>query len=375
VFLDPSEQTALTVVGYLSWRRVGDLISICIAKGLHGEIRPSETVPFWLSELRKRQFVVTYSLDKSSSIFLGRPPRLQRKYCSMQLPLDLDSKHLRLPALQLEDEINKLDEAGWNTEGSFRENLYARTMLICHMITEDIQELMLSTIPEHREEYALTVLSRSQDAWNNLPSFIKDAPSTPLNGVLQHYLSDAIRIAFLHNEFLLQRVLVQKLKTSNEELVLVSRNELEKVLAIFRHHRTSSRHAVDIPWFIAKYALPAAGVLAFELLRQSQGQHVGSTFHRSEVVQNLSSLVAALKWVASRQAANYDICNYARPVLQQILDIVLSPCQDHPNPQNATDLANNSEAASEFDLMNQTCSEAEFWSLLPQHPLLADYRT
>lgn len=98
---------------YMSWCRLGDLISACIAKGLHMGV-DSEHVSLWLSELRKRTFAHTYIFDKAISSFTGRPPRLLRKYCSMQLPLDIRREHLWMPEAQLEREMNQLDVNGWS---------------------------------------------------------------------------------------------------------------------------------------------------------------------------------------------------------------------------------------------------------------------
>jgi hypothetical protein len=133
---------------YLTWRRLGTLISACVAKGLHGEIRVSSDVPFWMSELRKRLFAATYILDKSISNFLGRPPRLSRKYCTMQLPLDLEPAHLRLPGAELEDVVNRLDQHGWNTNASLGGMVWIRCQFILSMICEDVLELALAALPE-----------------------------------------------------------------------------------------------------------------------------------------------------------------------------------------------------------------------------------
>jgi hypothetical protein len=133
---------------YLTWRRLGTMISACVAKGLHGEIEVSADVPFWMSELRKRVFAGTYVIDKSLSNFLGRPPRLPRKYCVMQLPLDLEPEHLRLPEAELEDIVNKLDQHGWNTNASLRGMVWIRCHFIISMICEDVLELSLAALPE-----------------------------------------------------------------------------------------------------------------------------------------------------------------------------------------------------------------------------------
>jgi len=134
---------------YHTWRRLGNLISACVAKGLHGEIEVSADVPFWMSESRKRLFAATYIFDKTISNFLGRPPRLSRKYCTMQLPLDLELKHLRLPDAELEDVVNGLDQHGWNTNASLGGMVWIRCHFIMSMICEDVLELALAALPEH----------------------------------------------------------------------------------------------------------------------------------------------------------------------------------------------------------------------------------
>ena len=126
---------------------MGDLTSITVAAGLHGEIKPTEKVPFWLSESRKRVFGVAYITDKAMGNFLGRPPRLPRRYCTMQLPLDLDLRHLRLPDKQLEEEIHRLDSNGWNVSSEPRATVFVRSGIMSQMINEDILELMMSSLP------------------------------------------------------------------------------------------------------------------------------------------------------------------------------------------------------------------------------------
>ena len=144
----------LTNLGYMTWRRLGDLVSACIAKGLHTEIKVSHEIPFWMAELRKRTFAVAYNLNISISTFLGRPPRLARKFCVMQLPLDLESGALRLPPAQLEHELNQLDDQGWNRNGLLMGTTYVRTHLICNMIGEDILELSLASLPRNDTAFA-----------------------------------------------------------------------------------------------------------------------------------------------------------------------------------------------------------------------------
>lgn len=105
---------------------------------------------------------------------MGRPPRLPRKYCFMQLPSDINLRQLRLPADQMEAEIEKLDERGWNTRGEIRSNLYNRTSLICNMIREDILELELASLPIADIAIPENILSRSRASWNAFPAWIRE---------------------------------------------------------------------------------------------------------------------------------------------------------------------------------------------------------
>lgn len=72
------------------------------------------------------------------------------------------------------------------------------------------------------------------------------------------------------------------------------------------------------------FGLPSAGVLAIELLRQSQIPESNPSFPRSEVIQNLSRFAANLEYMIWPHAGNYEICQQARKVLRHILDRVLS---------------------------------------------------
>jgi Fungal specific transcription factor domain len=175
------------------WRRLGDFFAACITKGLHTGSIVSPEVPFWLSEIRKRTFGHAYNLDKSISSFMGRPPRLPRKYCSMQLPLDLDLTMLQLSDAQLEIEVEKLDEDGWNTAGDFRSNLYTRSSLVCNMIREDILELALASLPHDNIAVAKNILHRSRAAWESFPAWIRQMREQPHRDGLLRYLSNEVR--------------------------------------------------------------------------------------------------------------------------------------------------------------------------------------
>lgn len=66
---------------------MGDLSSSLFALGYHEKINDSASpIPNFIVELRKATFARIYAADKSLAIFLGRPPRIIKAYCNLQLP-------------------------------------------------------------------------------------------------------------------------------------------------------------------------------------------------------------------------------------------------------------------------------------------------
>ena len=339
------------------------------------EIQVDANTPFWLSEMRKQTFAITYSMDKDLSSFTGRPPRLLRKYCSMQLPLDMKQERMTLPEDLLVEELDKLDEHGWNTMKAFLPTTYVRSWLISNMITEDILEFLLTSLP-HEDEVvtARNIIRRLESSWETLPEFIRKSSMLRSN-FADEYIPEAPVLDHRHNYFLLQRALVSKGHQTNEELLRVSSEQLKTVLAMTRREKTTVQYACDIPWIMAKYALPTAGVLGIELLRESQGiTKLPPSFNRSNAVQDLSGLVAALKWMVPRPQGDFEICDQARRVLQRILNLVLDPgAYRHTKNTGAESSAQDNQTGADHHswlMISNGGSEPDFWASLPDHPLL-----
>ena len=64
--------------GYISWRKLGDVISSLYALGYHERV--DTTLPP-LESFREVAFARAFSGDTNVSLFLGRPPRIDRKHC------------------------------------------------------------------------------------------------------------------------------------------------------------------------------------------------------------------------------------------------------------------------------------------------------
>lgn len=128
----------------------------CLSAGTILALRSPETVRphpcrllcLLISIRCHRVFAALYAHDKSLSSLLGRPPQLCRRYCSLQLPLDLDIHQLQLPQDQLQSVIDGLDADGWNREESVIGTAYNRAHLIGSMVREDILELSIASLPQ-----------------------------------------------------------------------------------------------------------------------------------------------------------------------------------------------------------------------------------
>lgn len=127
---------------------------------------------------------------------------------------------------------------------------------------------------------------------------------------------------------------------------------------------------------IALYGLPPAGVLAIELLQHSRdANQTSQKFPESEVIQNLSILISAIKCNVRSTNGNYTICNQARKMLQATLDSVLSPKPTSTIVEGIAPASGFPAAGIGNDLdinmwFDETNFDMDFWRSLEDHPLL-----
>lgn len=141
------------ISGIIVWRRLGDLCTAVTATGLHREPKVPLGIPRFLSECRKRTFAAAYRIDKGISTFLGRPPRLCLRYCSHQIPLDLDDGQLMEDGINFDLALASMDQNGWNIDKSIRPSAWIRLRFIMATFREEILEMSLSTSPYISEEH------------------------------------------------------------------------------------------------------------------------------------------------------------------------------------------------------------------------------
>ncbi|KAF2265082.1 hypothetical protein CC78DRAFT_211996 [Lojkania enalia] len=324
---------------YCNWQKSGYLATALMAYGLHQEIKVDDKTPFFMAEFRKRLFICCYEVDKFTASFVGRPPRLPRQYCRIQLPLDLSDAQVMSDGLDLNDAVEELDGDGWNQRGMIQRCTFARIFAWNALITEEILEISLGF--QSSEEIVLRaadIESRAVRLWENLPSFLRidlkspwDIGRAPIEMVFLAY----IRLADLGHHFLLQRTLIKKVGTDSTKLLTVSREIFSFILVITNHRDTMRDFQMDFTQLLTMYGIPAAAVIGIELLHQEQNAAlVANPLPRSDTIQDLSVFVACLGSTRP-ESGGYAACDRGRRFLRRILDTILDPAQP-ANTENAS---------------------------------------
>lgn len=141
--LQTSSSPLTHILGFKAWRRLNHASSALFADGLHETVKEKEYLPFFLTQLRQQIFARIYGSDISFAVFLGRPPRVSKRFCYTSMPLDIEENIYSLVGESLDQELAHLDRNGWNTLGQIRKSAVIRWSMITSMIREDALETLL----------------------------------------------------------------------------------------------------------------------------------------------------------------------------------------------------------------------------------------
>ncbi|TQB74292.1 hypothetical protein MPDQ_005015 [Monascus purpureus] len=330
---------------YRPWRKLAELSNVVFTLD---QSKQSAQLPFFLIELRKRLMAGAYGIDKRLATFLARPPQISWRYCDMQLPLDLSYDEILAAPETREAAISKLDLSGWNTKGVIHKAAWLRISLLVGSIREQVLELSLSRQVEDLPLKVSEISQNSRRTWDELPGFLHWRPGVE-SSILHSSVLIPMNLEFLYNDFLLYRILVKRAQTGYESLIGISHEILKTTLELIGKEIGSGTGTYSVGWNASSFGIPAAGVLAMELLRQSgylsQSSPPNISHRRSEIIQNLSIFASHLQYVVRPHDGNYDICQYSRRIICRILDRILSvnlPALSSPLPAEvlATDWLN-----------------------------------
>ncbi|CAI7678673.1 unnamed protein product [Penicillium pancosmium] len=311
---------------YQAWRRLGDLIATVYAAGLHTD-GEDDNRPFFLRQWRKGCLISVFYMDKMQACFVGRPPLMNYRYCTMEPPLDLSDDVLIEGGDALNKAISELDSNGWNTHGGRYRMTPSRLRFRMAICREQTLELALGTHqPRDLVQKTQEIKEKICAVWESTPDQIcydrrnNDDFHDGFLTIVYMYLN------YLYTCFLLQRTLIKHTNTGQEALCDISRQTLAIVINL-----TSVRSPmVDLDrhysWIALTYGLPTASVLLLELLHQSHkpGPH-NIELPRSELIRNLSVFISVLSWVSRPGHGNYHTCKEAEKKLSRILDQLLDP--------------------------------------------------
>lgn len=132
-----------------SWSRLGELSTDLFALGYHRDVKEAGAAteaPEFLIEARRRLFAAAYQLDKSLATFLGRPPRIPKRYTDCKIPKDLSDDALATDKRDLSHLRGDLDEDGWNTGLLFQRSTWIRVRYIMMTFRDEILEVSMQNI-------------------------------------------------------------------------------------------------------------------------------------------------------------------------------------------------------------------------------------
>lgn len=132
------------IIGYLAWRRLGDLSATVYAAGLHRIDGPADNnCPFFVKQIRRGCFALAFYADKCVATFVGRPPLINHRYCSLDAPLDVSDDILFSEGDVLERGLAELDENGWDRHGRRHRVSPIRIRYILSVFREQVLEIAL----------------------------------------------------------------------------------------------------------------------------------------------------------------------------------------------------------------------------------------
>ncbi|KAF4549241.1 putative glycosyl hydrolase family 10 protein 2 [Elsinoe fawcettii] len=358
---------------YNSWRRLGDVISSLFALGHHRQTEVKTSLPPFVVEMRRTAFARAYSADKNVSIFLGRPPRLHRRYCQFYLPHseilvrggDRSPLHLPVPWLE-EDLFNYTTDTKWAA--------------ICGILKADLLDIMEEDESDDRRRRIDLVVECANVQWDAFPAHMRlDQPLRFYE--MQPFRRDLLvgsKLNYLHTLFLAQLARSNRVIVPEQEMIKLSIEILGLAVeaALLKH--TLANSGTSLVWKVAYYGLAAAGMICLALLNPALRAHFDAEMPK--VIQDLQVLVAQVETGAlvRFEEANFGLLAAATRTIQNLLNRIITGRLPHhqfngSRQSSAQPLDAQSEVFWDTWTHNELPDfEADFWLNLGEHPLLTD---
>ncbi|RAK98555.1 fungal specific transcription factor domain-containing protein [Aspergillus ibericus CBS 121593] len=279
---------------YHSWRKIGDVISSIFHLGYHDDIDAKPDAPDFLTQLRKTAFARIYSTDKNLASFLGRPPRMTKRFSTLQIPSSFPDP--------------QGDSTAWdpNAKASYRAE--TRWSALCASLKEEISELARDKSNEIPAERIGAIKDQAEAHWQALPPQFQIEGSLATHDQLSSFERDFListRLNHLHVLFLLQ------------PLALTTPSEPDSSI----HDKQLINSGTGLLWKIVHYGLPAAGMLLLAMLKQRHAP-MPTGLSRAKVLQELSVFVVEIQkgMIVKRGDPIYVLLSQATHTIQRVLE-------------------------------------------------------
>ncbi|KAJ5674147.1 hypothetical protein N7462_009586 [Penicillium macrosclerotiorum] len=342
---------------YHSWRKLGDVISSMYALGYHENLEAKSDISPFLVTLRKSAFARIYSADKNIGIFLGRPPRMNRRFCHFQIPSSEKYEHSR----------GKTEVWSQDSKAGYRADTIWSAL--CASLKEEVWELLQDKQNGDCARKASAIEKRAMQHWKDLPfhfrleGSLKQTASSPFD---RDFLAH-VRLNHLHVLFLLRLLLLNTLTEPDIPIIETAGQMLALVVECILLREQLTNSGTGLVWKVAYYGLPAAGIILLALLKQQT--HATAGVSRTKMLRDLSVFVAEVQigTIVRTGDPNYALLSKATQTIQRFLDSfnsdAVQPLIDAGHDEGGDDWA----ALLRQDLWD---FEAGFWQSLADHPSL-----
>ncbi|KAJ5601544.1 ATP adenylyltransferase C-terminal [Penicillium lagena] len=377
---------------YHTWRKLGDVISSTFALGYHENLETKPGIPPFLIELRKTAFARIYSADKNIAIFLGRPPRMNKRFCHFQIP---SCRTVIDDPTETHHDINH-----WEPDSQAGYRADTRWSALCAFLKEEIWELLQDKHHASCSQRASEIQDQAKAQWQALPAHfrlegsLKQCTHTPFE---RDFLA-GVRLQHLHVLFLLRLLLLHSLTEPDMAIIETAEQMLALVVEIILLRDQLTNSGTGLIWKVsiylvfwilpcilielqvAHYGLPAAGIILLSMLNLHSMSQSGIS--RTKTLQGLSVFVAEVQigTIVRPGDPNYALLSKATQTIQRFLDSFQSdptPHQQHQKQYQHSyprDVAPHHDEASDdwaaFLEQDTWDFEAGFWQSLADHPSL-----
>ncbi|KNG82297.1 hypothetical protein ANOM_008700 [Aspergillus nomiae NRRL 13137] len=313
------------------YAQFGDLVSCIHAMGLHRPHPPDSSVPFFLSQTRKRVFTASYRTDKNLATFLGRPPRLSYHYCDVELPLDLDDHSLILDHLSLDKAVRQLTSDGWGAfSGGLRPATVIRLRYMIARLREQVMELSLGRgFVGSRESELQMTYQECKRLWDRVPKELHYSKRSW--GVLGPHLSIislVIHLEYLYTVFQVERIRCSESPDAMTDLLDSAMQIVSAVTDFTKQSDQEGSIREKYTWIFLFYALPAAGVVATELHRCTVSMvPLPCSMPRSRIIRDLNLLASWFESANPPTSYTHQACVEVTKAIIKLLDDTL----DYPS--------------------------------------------